>query len=82
MDEVLIKVNGELKYLWRAADAGGNVPGIPVRNRRDKAAARRFFRHLTMKTRAVPRGAVTDKLRSHSAVSTARSCLPSSTARD
>ncbi|MGY0071919.1 IS6 family transposase (plasmid) [Streptomyces sp. QTS137] len=62
--EVFIKVNGELKYLWRAVDAGGNVLDILVQNRRDKAAARRFFRHLMKKTRVVPRVVVTDKLRS------------------
>jgi putative transposase len=38
---------------------------ILVQNRRDKAAARRFFRRLMKKTRAVPRVIVTDKLRSY-----------------
>jgi putative transposase len=38
-----------------------------VQNRRDKAAARRFFRRLMKKTRAVPRVIVTDKLRSYGA---------------
>ncbi|WP_406729413.1 DDE-type integrase/transposase/recombinase [Streptomyces sp. GD-15H] len=61
LDEALIKINGEPKYLWRAVDA--DVPGILVRGRRDKAAARRFFRHLLKTTRTVPRGVVTDRLR-------------------
>jgi putative transposase len=43
LDEVFIKANGELKYLWRAGDASGNVLDIYVQNRRDKAAARRFL---------------------------------------
>ncbi|MET7666097.1 IS6 family transposase [Streptomyces sp. NPDC005356] len=64
LDEVFIKINGEQKYLWRAVDQDGNVLDILVQNRRDKAAARRFFRRLTKKTRAVPRVIVTDKLRS------------------
>ncbi len=64
LDEVFTKVNGELKYLWRAVDQNGNVLGILVRNRRDNAAAGRFFRRLTKKTRTVPRVVVTDKLRS------------------
>ncbi|GAA2921257.1 IS6 family transposase [Streptomyces enissocaesilis] len=75
LDEVFIKVNGELKYLWRAVDAGGNVLDILVQNRRDKAAARRFFCHLMKKTRAVPRVVVTDKLRSYGAAH--REVMPS-----
>ncbi len=38
-----------------------------MQSRRDKAAARRFFRRLMKKTRAVPRVIVTDKLRSYGA---------------
>ncbi|MGY3056683.1 hypothetical protein ACVWZD_000927 [Streptomyces sp. TE3672] len=55
LDEVFIKINGVQKYLWRAVDQDGNVLDILVQNRRDKAAARRFFRRLMKKTRAVPR---------------------------
>ncbi|MFB7918663.1 IS6 family transposase [Streptomyces sp. NPDC056061] len=75
LDEVFIKVNGELKYLWRAVDQNGNVLDIPVQNRRDKTAAGRFFRRLTKKTRTVPRVVVTDKLRSYSAAH--REVMPS-----
>jgi hypothetical protein len=46
-----------------------------VQNRRDKAAARRFFRRLMKKTRAVPRVVVTDKLRSYGAAH--REIMPS-----
>jgi putative transposase len=45
-DEVFIKINGVRKYLWRAVDQDGTVLDILVRNRRDKAAARRFHRRL------------------------------------
>jgi putative transposase len=48
LDEVFIRINGEYKYLWRAVDADGNVLDISVQNRRDKAAARRFFRRLML----------------------------------
>ncbi|MER5846124.1 IS6 family transposase [Streptomyces sp. NPDC002012] len=75
LDEVFIKVNGELKYLWRAVDQNGNVLDILVQNRRDKTAARRFFRRLIRKTRTVPRVVVTDKLRSYSAAH--REVMPS-----
>ncbi|MFE2696980.1 IS6 family transposase [Streptomyces mirabilis] len=67
LDEVFIKVNGVQKYLWRAVDQDGNVLDILVQNRRDKAAARRFFRRLMKKTRSVPRVIVTDKLRFYGA---------------
>ncbi|WP_417159375.1 IS6 family transposase [Streptomyces bottropensis] len=67
LDEVIIKINSEQKYLWRAVDQDSNVVDILVHKRRDKAAARRFFRRLMKKTRMVPRVVVTDKLRSYGA---------------
>jgi putative transposase len=75
LDEVFIKINGVHKYLWRAVDQDGTVLDILVQNRRDKAAARRFFRCLMTKTRAVPRVIVTDKLRSYGAAH--RDIMPS-----
>ncbi|MFE3901210.1 IS6 family transposase [Streptomyces sp. NPDC059153] len=75
LDEVFIKINGELQYLWRAVDQDGNVLDILVQNRRDKAAARHFFRKLLKKTRSVPRVVVTDKLRSYGAAH--REVMPS-----
>ncbi|MER5503051.1 IS6 family transposase [Streptomyces sp. NPDC002561] len=73
--EVFVKVNGERKYLWRAVDQDGIVLDILVQSRRDKAAARRFFRRLMKKTSAVPRVIVTDKLRSYHAAH--REVMPS-----
>ncbi|MCX4734503.1 IS6 family transposase [Streptomyces sp. NBC_01363] len=67
LDEVFITINGEQKYLWRAVDQDGNVLDILVQNRRNKAAARRFFRRLLKGIGAVPRVIVTDKLRSYGA---------------
>ncbi|MFB7853544.1 IS6 family transposase [Streptomyces sp. NPDC056053] len=75
LDEVFVRINGEPKYLWRAVDADGNVLDILVQGRRDKAAARRFFRKLLKKTRAVPRVVITDKLRSYGAAH--REVMPS-----
>ncbi|WP_181383406.1 IS6 family transposase [Streptomyces sp. NWU339] len=75
LDEVFIKINGEQKYLWRAVDQHGGVLDILVQNRRDKAAARRFFRTLLTKTGGVPRVIVTDKLRSYGAAR--REVMPS-----
>jgi putative transposase len=75
LDEVFIKINGRLPYLWRAVDQDGNVLDILVQNRRDKAAARRFFRRLLKKIRTVPRVVVTDKLCSYGAAH--REAMPS-----
>jgi transposase-like protein len=75
LDEVFIKINGEQKYLWRAVDQNGMVLDIFVQNRRDTAAARRFFRRLLKNTGAVPRVIVTDKLRSYGAAH--REVMPS-----
>ncbi|ANS63627.1 IS6 family transposase [Streptomyces lincolnensis] len=75
LDEVFIKINGRLQYLWRAVDQDGTVLDILVQNRRDQAAARRFFRRLMKRTGAVPRVIVTDKLRSYGAAH--REVMPS-----
>ncbi|WP_432190597.1 IS6 family transposase [Streptomyces sp. Tue6028] len=75
LDEVSIKIDGVQKYLWRAVDQDGNVLDIHVQNRRDKAAARQFFRRLLKKTRTLPRVIVTDKLRSYGAAH--REIMPS-----
>ncbi|MFF9222154.1 IS6 family transposase [Streptomyces viridosporus] len=75
LDEVFVRVNGEQRYLWRAVDQDGNVLDILVQNRRDTAAARRFFRKLLKKTCSVPRVVVTDKLRSYDAAH--REVMPS-----
>jgi len=45
----------------------GNVLDILVQNRRNKKAAKRFFRKLLKGLRYVPRVIITDKLRSYSA---------------
>ncbi|MFF3404603.1 IS6 family transposase [Streptomyces sp. NPDC002659] len=75
LDEVFIKVIGKRQYLWRAVDQDGNVLDILVQNRRDKAAARRFFRRLLKEIGSVPRVVVTDKLRSYGAAH--REVMPS-----
>jgi putative transposase len=73
LDEVFIKINGEQQYLWRAVDQDG--VDILVQNRRDKTAARRFFRRLLKRTGVVPRVILTDNLRSYGAAH--REVMPS-----
>ncbi len=64
---MFIKINGKDHYLWRAVDQDGNVLDIVVQSRRNKKAAKRFFRKLLKGMRYVPRVIITDKLRSYSA---------------
>lgn len=45
-DEVFLTLNGQRHYLWRAVDQHGNVLDILVQSRRNKAAAKKFFRKL------------------------------------
>jgi putative transposase len=44
LDEVFININGVLYYLWRAVDQDGDEIDILVQQRKDKKAAKRFFR--------------------------------------
>jgi putative transposase len=67
LDEVFLKINGRIYYLWRAVDQEGDVLDILVQSRRDKQAAKKFFRKLLKGLRYVPRVIITDKLRSYSA---------------
>src|SRR6266851_4350680 len=65
LDEVFLKINGRLHYLWRAVDQDGDVLDILVQSRRDKKAAKKFLRKL-LKGYA-PSMLITDKLKSYSA---------------
>ena len=67
LDEVFLKINGRLHYLWRAVDQDGDVLDILVQTNRDKTAAKKFFRKLMKGLRYIPRAIVTDKLRSYGA---------------
>ena len=46
LDEVLVTINGQRQYLWRAVDQDGDLIDLLVQPRRDGRAARRFFRKL------------------------------------
>jgi putative transposase len=67
MDEVFLKINGRLHYLWRAVDQDGDVLDILVQRRWDKKAAKKFFRKLLKGLQYVPRVVITDKLKSYGA---------------
>ena len=66
LDEVYVKINGEMHYLWRAVDHEGEVLESFASKTRDKAAALSFIKRA-MKRHGQPRTIVTDGLRSYRA---------------
>jgi len=64
---MFVRINGKDHYLWRAVDQDGHVLDILVQSRRNKNAAKRFFRKLLKGLQYVPRVIITDKLKSYSA---------------
>ncbi len=46
VDETYIKVNGDWKYLYRAVDSEGNTLDFILSARRNKKAAKRFFKKV------------------------------------
>ena len=60
-----IQINGKLHYLWRAVDQDGEVVDVYLQEKRDGAAAKRFFKRLLRSHGGEPRKIVTDKLRSY-----------------
>jgi putative transposase len=66
LDEVFVKVNGKLCYLWRAVDHEGEVLEAVVTAKRDKAAALKLLKRI-MKRYGRPRTIVTDGLCSYPA---------------
>jgi putative transposase len=75
LDEVFIKLNGVLHYLWRAVDQDGDELDNLVQKRKNKKAAMKFFKKLLKSQQATPLKIVTDKMRSYSAAK--RDIMPS-----
>src|ERR687894_630655 len=67
IDEVFLTIQGKIAYLWRAVDQHGTVLDILVQSRRNKGAAKKFFRKLLKGCQYVPRVIITDKLASYGA---------------
>ena len=65
IDEVFVKINGKLHYLWRAVDQDGEVVDVFLQARRDGTAAKSLFKRLLRSNGSEPRKIVTDKLRSY-----------------
>ena len=66
---MFVTLRGEPYLIWRAVDEHGMELDVLVQKRRDKAAAKRFFR-CVFRSNPVPRRIVTDQLRSYPAAKT------------
>jgi putative transposase len=67
LDEVYLKIDGRMAYLWRAVDAEGEVLDVLVQSKRNKRAALKLMRKLLKKYGFVPDKLVTDDLKSYAA---------------
>ena len=66
LDEMYVKLNGEIVYLWRAVDQEGEILESFVTKKRDKDAALTFMKK-TQKRHGSPEKITTDGLRSYRA---------------
>lgn len=64
--EMYVKVNGEMRYLWRAVDHEGEILASFVTKERDKAAALKFMKKA-LKRHGSPQAITTDGLNSYRA---------------
>ena len=67
LDEVYLKIDGRMVYLWRAVDAEGEVLDVLVQSKRNKRATLNLMRKLLKKYGFVPAKLVTDDLKSYTA---------------
>jgi putative transposase len=66
LDEVFVRVNGKLCYLWRAVDHEGELLETVVTTKRDKPAALKLLKRI-MKKYGSPCSVVTDRCGAYSA---------------
>jgi transposase-like protein len=74
LDEMVVRINGLLMYMWRAVDREGEVLDVLVQKRRKKAAALKLLRKLLKNQGFVPEAIVTDGLRSYPAAMKVLGC--------
>src|ERR1700733_7039996 len=67
LDEVYVKIDGRMVYLWRAVGAEGEVLDVLVQSKRNKHAALKLMRKLLKKYTVAPERLVTDDFRSYAA---------------
>lgn len=73
LDEMYVKLNGEMVYLWRAVDHEGEILESYVTKTRDKAAALAFMKKA-LKRHGKVEAITTDGLKSYRAAMTELSC--------
>ena len=62
VDETYIKVKGKWKYLYRAVDSDGDTIDFMLSSKRDRKAAKRFFKKaLSSNHNQIPRVITVDK---------------------
>ena len=66
LDEMYVKLNGEMVYLWRAVDQEGEIIESYITKTRDKAAALTFMKKSLIR-HGSPTAIVTDGLKSYRA---------------
>jgi putative transposase len=66
LDEMYVKLNDEMVYLWRAVDQEGEILESYITKTRDKAAALTFMKKA-LKRHGSPEAITTDGLRSYRA---------------
>jgi len=67
LDEMVVKINGQRMWLWRAVDDEGTVLDMLVQKRRNTVAAVRLLRKLLKRQKAHPETITTDRLASYRA---------------
>jgi transposase-like protein len=68
LDEVYLKIDGRMVYLWRAVDAEGEFLEVLVQSKRSEHAALKLMRKLLKKYAFAPERLVTDDFRSYMAL--------------
>ena len=67
LDEMVVRINGQRMFMWRAVDDEGEVLDVLVQKRRNKRAALRLLRKLLKRQGYVPDRFVTDGLLTYGA---------------
>lgn len=67
LDEMCLVINKKKHWLWRAVDQDGYELDILVQSKRNKKAAKRFFKQILKGLQYVPRVIISDKLPSYAA---------------
>ena len=65
IDEMRVVIRGEVFWLWRLIDSGGEEIEVLLQKRRNAKSAIRFLKKALKRIGCVPRVMVTDKLRSY-----------------